>query len=166
MRREHDELFAKTAIQSKSLTPAQIMGCRDVLAELESAGVTKLLAAVAVDQGVLSREAAEKIVASINQKAPGKHPPLPAAARMEEAPAPAKPARRAPAPAAPAARPAPALRSQPPKGEGGRTSRPAPAAPRPKSNAKLFVILGAAAAVLAVAVVAIAMSGGSSKERP
>ena len=102
MRREHDELFAKQAIQSRTLTPAQVMTCRDVLAELESAGVTKLLAAVAVDQGVLTRGAAEKIVAAINEKAPGKHPPLPAPrslgegeAAPKEAASPPKPVRRA-----------------------------------------------------------------------
>src|SRR5262245_36088869 len=130
MRRDHDERFAKQAIQTGSLTPAQVMECRDVLAELESAGVTKLLAAVAVDQGVLSREAAARIVAAINQKAPGAHPPLPG----DGAPVPKTPRRP--------------------------TARVAP----PKSHAKLFLIVGAVAAVLIVAAVAILASGESPKE--
>jgi len=173
MRREHDEQFARQAIQSRALTPAQVMACRDVLAELESAGVTKLLAAVAVDQGVLTRDAATKLVAAINQKSPGMHPPL---AAPVEAPAPAKAVRRAapaapspasaakapsPPPARPPARsasrpapsPAPALRSQAPKGEGG------PA----KSGSKLFLILGAVAAVAVLAVAAVVLTSGPSK---
>src|SRR5258706_16456731 len=77
MAQEHDELFAKYSIQLKLLAPAQVMSCRDVLAELESAGVSKLLAVVAVDQGGLSRVDAGRLIDAINKKTPGKHPSLP-----------------------------------------------------------------------------------------
>jgi len=135
MRQEHDELFAKQAIQSRTLTPAQVMACRDVLAELEEAGVPKPLAAVAVDQGVLSREAAARIVAAINQKAPGTHPPL------SKAP---EPVRR---PASSAARIA---------------VRPPP--PPAKSNAKLVMIAGAVATLVVGGAVVLLMSGDPPKE--
>src|SRR5262245_32384880 len=94
---------------------------------------------------------------------PGKHPllpePLDAAPEPEEPPAPpvkkseSKPVpRKAPAPA----RPAPAAKRPAP--------RTAPAAPAPKGNSKLFLILGGVAAVVVVAVVAIVLSG--KKEPP
>src|SRR6185436_1721663 len=133
MRPEHDELFAKQAIQSKTLTPQQVMTCRDVLAELESAGVTKLLASVAVDQDLLTRDVAAKLIAAVNQKTPGAHPPLQAAPSLAEAaPAAPKPVRRA-APAAPAAKapsppPRPAPASAPARPPVRSAARPAPAA--------------------------------------
>src|SRR5438045_8343857 len=77
MGREHDELFAKHSIQQKLLTPAQVMECREVQVELESAGIEKPLAVVAVDQGALTRANAARLIDAINAKAPGKHPSLP-----------------------------------------------------------------------------------------
>jgi len=176
MAQPHDELFAKYSIQTKLLAPAQVMTCRDVLAELESAGVVKLLAAVAVDQGLLKRADALKLIDAINKKMPGKHPPLPEPvdADPEPAPSPAPPAKKVEtkpvpvpsrvegrkAPGAPA--PAPA---RPAAGAKRPAPRPAAPAPAPKGNSKLFLILGGVAAVVVVAVVAIALSGKKEPRR-
>jgi tetratricopeptide (TPR) repeat protein len=153
MGREHDDLFAKQSIQLKLLTPAQVLECREVQTELESAGVEKLLAVVAVDQGVLRREDAARVVDGINGKNPGKHPALPgAAAEPAAAPRPAPaPARRpaVPAPPPPRAAAKPARKAPP------RSTAPAPAPARPKKGLLVaaavggLVVLGAAAALIA-----------------
>src|SRR3954462_2070958 len=92
MGQDYDDLFAKQSIQLKLLTPAQVMECRDVRAELESAGITKTLAVVAVDQGVLARADAQRLIDAINKNVPGKHPPFPGkAADPEPAPKAAAP---------------------------------------------------------------------------
>ena len=132
MGREHDDLFAKHSIQLKLLTPAQVMECRDVLAELESAGITKTLAVVAVDQGALTRPDAQRLIDAINKKFPGKHPPF-AGAQPEPAPKPApKPAARAVAlrPAAP------------------RKPAPRPSPPPAASSKRLPLLIGVAAVVV------------------
>src|SRR5213078_1141056 len=105
MGKEQDDLFAKQCIQLKLLTPAQVMSCREILTELESAGVVKLLAVVAVDQGLLSRANAEKLAAAINTRFPGKHPPLPPAVNAAALPSkkPAAAPKPPPAPRKPAA---------------------------------------------------------------
>jgi tetratricopeptide (TPR) repeat protein len=167
MAHAHDDLFAKYSIQLKRLSPAQIMACRDVLAELESAGVVKLLAVVAVDQGLLSRADAVRMVDAINQKFPGKHPPLPAAASALEEPAPAiKASKPAPAPAPVRKTPAkPAsMKSAPAVRPSAAPSRAVP--PAPRTNRKLLPILGGSAAVVAVAVIAFLTLGGGKKEEP
>jgi tetratricopeptide (TPR) repeat protein len=153
---EYDDLFAKQAIQLQLLKPAQVMECRDVLAELESAGIVKLLAVVAVDQGVLSRVDAVRIIDAVNKKAPGKHPPLPGAA---PAPAPSKrPATAAPVPKAEAPRSATRTRKAPP--------RPAPPAPAAKTGSKKLLLIGAVAVVGLIGVLAVVMSGSRKEDPP
>jgi len=153
MGREHDELFAKHSIQLKLLTPAQVLDCREVLAELESAGITKTLAVVAVDQGVLSRPDARRLIDSINKKFPGRHPPLPESASPPPPP-PARPAAEvAPRPARPAAaRPAAPRKS---------AARPVP--PPAPAGSRKTVLLVAASAVVVVAALAAFLLGGSRK---
>lgn len=165
MSQEHDELFAKYSIQLKMLSPGQVMACRDVLAELESAGIVKMLAVVAVDQGELKRADAAKLIDAINKKFPGKHPPLPAPLDETtiadepagEAAPPPPPPRKAAAAAKPAARPA-----APP----ARRSAPRPAGPPPpaaKGPSKVVLIGGGAAAVVALAIIAVVVLGKESK---
>lgn len=126
MARDYDDLFAKTAIQLKLLTPAQIMSCREVLAELESAGVSKPLARVSIDQGMISQSDALRVVEAVNQREPGKHPPLggsPATRAGRAAPAAATP-----------------LPGREPSGEASPTSGSAPGGarlrPRPLPEAR------------------------------
>ncbi len=97
----HDDRFARQAIASKALSPAQIMSCRQALAE----GDERTLAQVAVELRLLSADAARKIIRALNQAKAGSHPPLPL---PQPAPA-AKPA-RAPRPAAPKAKTPPPSR--------------------------------------------------------
>jgi tetratricopeptide (TPR) repeat protein len=84
---EHDELFAKYAVQLKLITSAQLQACRDALRKSGAAGKSPLLASVAVAQKVLLRDQAQRLIDAINKKFPGKHPPLP-----EKASVPVKPA--------------------------------------------------------------------------
>jgi tetratricopeptide (TPR) repeat protein len=189
MTQEHNELFAKHAIQLKLLAPAQVMACREVLAELESAGVSKLLAVVAVDQGALSRADAARLVGAINAKFPGKHPPLPGPAEdlepaaQEPPPAADIPTQTRPAPAPRKAGPAPARPPAPRTEAAARrtsgasasartpsasrsSSRPAAPSPAAKTNARLFMLLGGAAAVVVIAVIAVVAMAGKKKEPP
>jgi tetratricopeptide (TPR) repeat protein len=127
MAHAHDDLFAKQSIQLKRLSPTQVMTCREVVAELESAGVTKLLAVVAVDQGLLSRADAARTVDEINRKFPGKHPPLPESTSTmgSAAPVPPPPRSKAPKPAPTPAQKAPA------KPVAAKPVAAQPVAPRP-----------------------------------
>ncbi|HVR84034.1 MAG TPA: hypothetical protein VMU54_06970, partial [Planctomycetota bacterium] len=152
MGREHDELFAKQSIQLKLLTPAQVMECREVQAELESAGIVRSLAVVAVDQGALSGSDAGRLIDAINARSPGKHPPLTGKAAAP----PAAPERRSP-PAPPAPRPAKPIRKAP--------ARPAPGAPPPRGSRKPLLI-GGAGALFCLGVVGVLLTNGHKSEPP
>ncbi|HZE98670.1 MAG TPA: hypothetical protein VE981_16705 [Planctomycetota bacterium] len=162
MGREHDNLFAKQSIALKLLTPAQVMECREVQAELESAGIEKLLVVVAVDQGVLSRSDAARLVAAINQKAPGMHPALPGAPEAAPAAAPAKPVRRAAAPPPP---PSPSAAPREARIPRKRPSKPAPAAD-PAGGSRKVLIAGAVGAVVAIGLTAVLLMSGGRSEAP
>ena len=166
MGREHDDLFAKHCIQQKLLTPAQVLECREVQAELESAGIEKPLAVVAVDQGALTRANAARLIDAINAKVPGKHPPMPG---TPAAPA-VNPVASRPAPAAstPARRPAaasPESPSRPARAARKSAPRPAPSA-APSGASKKGLILGGIVAVACVAVVAGLLLSGRKPEPP
>ncbi|HLY07662.1 MAG TPA: hypothetical protein VKW04_00010, partial [Planctomycetota bacterium] len=173
MGREHDDLFAKRAIQLKLLTPAQVLDCREVQAELEDAGIEKLLAVVAVDQGALSASDAARVVEGVNQTSPGKHPALPLAAAPPPPPPPAALPVRRPAAAAPAPSGAPgtpARRAAAPSASPLRSPRKGPAkplpAPPPGGGLRTKAVLGGVGAMALAIIAGVLLLPGRKPEPP
>jgi tetratricopeptide (TPR) repeat protein len=154
MPKDYDRFFAQTAVHNKALTPEMAEACMEKLRQLEIEGEAGTFARVAVEEGALPREKAEKIIQLINGKFPGKHPPI-------DAPAPKKAPAAAPPPApTPAPAPRPSPRAAAPR------QRPAPAPAKKQGRAVLCSVLGGVAMLVAAVVIALAVKGKSKAPPP
>ncbi len=150
MPRDYDRLFAQTALHNKLITDAILEACMEKLRQMEIEEEPGTFASVAVEEGHITREKAERIIQLINGKFPGKHPPLAGQSA-------AKQAARAAKYASPAGKPAPRpIPSRPRLGADA-------ARPRRKRNGIILATGGGAAAVVLAIVLAFSLKG---KPRP
>lgn len=165
MPKDYDDFFAKVALHNKLLSSDQLTLCRTTLRQLEEAGMEKSLALVAVDSDVLPREKAERVIAAINRKIPGKHPPLkePAAVAAAATAAPPRAGRRQTSEVRGRATTSPKRVS----GSAAAVSRPSARATEPRKKSKAPLLLAGAGILVAGTAAFFALNGGGdAKPQP